>query len=120
MSVREPVFMVRRLIELAGTERELLIAESWEEALPVRDEIDELFVQLQALTDKTGGPLPASLRNDLVRLHAMQSENARLMEILKRKARSAMGEMAKVSQISGYAPLGKSHKPSPRYLDESA
>lgn len=118
MTPASPVFLMRRLIELAGQERDLLVAGSWEQALPVREQFDEHFAQLQAAA--AHAPLPASLRNDLIRLHQLQGENMQLSEQLKATAGKELGEIAKVRQLNGYAPLGPGHKPVPRYLDESA
>lgn len=112
------LFSLRQLIRLAGDERDLLAAGDWETALPVREEFDEQFAQLQShIRREPLGPEHSNLLAQLTHLHR---GNIDLALGLQREAGAQLKSTSNISKLGGYAPLGSDHRPSPRYLDHSA
>lgn len=118
MQTPEPEFLLRRLVELAGDERDLLAKEEWEAALPVQEQFDELFAQLQVAAART--PLNRHHLAAVQQLSALHLENMALARKLQAVAGAELAKVGTADKLRGYAPLGSGHRPSPRYLDQSA
>lgn len=110
--------LIGRLIELAGTEHELLLQEQWERAIEVRHDYDENFTLLSMLVQREPlVPAQAASLEDLYKIHLA---NVATATALRDKAGSALGELTRASKITAYAPLGATPERVPRYLDKSA
>ena len=120
MSIPDPALLVRQLINLAEREREALAlgADNWEQVIVARDEFDGTFGMLERAVDSRA--LTGRERNDLVRLQHLHAENMRIADELRAQTGQKLGELSNVRKIGGYAPLGSSYRPTPRYLDSSA
>jgi len=114
----QPEFLLRRLIAVAGDEHDLLLAGDWEAAIPLQEEFDETFAQMQAAVKRT--PLGTRATNDLTRLRHLHGENMALLEALRDTAGEELAEIGKVRHLKRYAPLGTDQRPTPQYFDGSA
>lgn len=113
-------FELQRLLGLAADERELLDAGDWEAALEVRSVYDDRFAVLEAAVQRGSVRFDMRHRARLERLRDVHSENLRIYDELRAGARRELGEISRVTRISGYAPLGPDGGKGPSFLDRSA
>jgi hypothetical protein len=111
---------LKRLIQLAGDAHDLLAVGNWEAALPLQEEFDEAFAMLQHLIDSDGIALQPRHADSIARLMYLNTENERLARDMHTMSGIELRRLSEVGKLRGYAPLGASHQPVPRYLDNSA
>lgn len=112
--------LLGRLVLLAGDVRDLLSTGNVDAAVPVQEEFDEAFAQLQRLVE-TGHAFDRRHEAVLSQLRDVHRENERLTRALRDAAGEQLGTVTRVKRVSSaYAPLGSNHLPSPRFIDGAA
>lgn len=110
--------LLEQLCGLAAEEGRLLTDGQWEASLQIRARVDACFTDLQQLTAQS--PLRAHHAASAAQFQQLLAANLARTGELRDDARRELADLTSRSRLRGYAPLGATHRPSARYLDQSA